>query len=68
MAESSGSTWHPSYIHTPGSKMVRTITNPRNKKRRRIVLASVGLLAVVAAGGIVFGVIGQVLEAVDRAH
>ncbi len=48
--------------------MSKTVTNQRNKKLRRIVLASVGLLAVLTAGGIVFGVIEQVRESVDRAH
>lgn len=48
--------------------MSKAVTSLHNKKRRRIVLASVGLLAVLAAGGIVFGVIGHVRESYDRVH
>ena len=68
MAESRGRIWHPSYFHFSGAKMSKAVTSLHNKKRRRIVLASVGLLAVLAAGGIVFGVIGHVRESYDRVH
>jgi hypothetical protein len=40
----------------------------RNKKSRPVIVASVSLLAVFAAGGILFGVIEHVRESVDRAH
>ncbi|MGH7169122.1 MAG: hypothetical protein ACRELG_02450 [Gemmataceae bacterium] len=43
-------------------------TRLHNKNRRRAVLASVGLLAALVAGGIVFALIERVREAVDRAH
>ena len=42
--------------------------NLHNKKRRRAVLASVGLLSVLVAGGLVFAFIERVRDASDRAH
>jgi len=42
--------------------------NLRNKIHRRVVLASVCLLAVLVASSLVFAVVEHVLEAVDRAH
>jgi len=39
----------------------------RNKKSRRAALISVGLFAVLVAGGLVFSFIERVREASDRA-
>lgn len=39
-----------------------------NNKRRRVFVASVNLLALCAAGGLVFGFVEKVRDAADRAH
>jgi hypothetical protein len=41
--------------------------NTRNKKLRRAIIASVSVLAVLAAGGIVFSIVERIRDAADRA-
>ena len=47
--------------------MTETNANLRNKSLRRVVVASVSLLAVFAAGGIVFSIVERIRDASDRA-
>lgn len=42
--------------------------NLRYKKRRRTILLSMSLLALLAASGLVLGVIENIRDAFDRAH
>lgn len=57
----------PLIIYRSG-KMAEPTVNLRDNKRSRTVAASVSLLALCAAGGLVFGFIAKVQDAADRAH
>lgn len=48
--------------------MTESVANLRNKKDRRVVIGSVSVLALLAAGGLALSVYERLQDVYDRVH